>query len=75
MSEADAQQLNLHNGDRIILRSSVGEFTGRCFLAPIAEGNVQVHWPEGNVLIERGDSDPECGIPDYNTLVEIELAE
>jgi hypothetical protein len=32
----------------------------------------QVHWPEGNVLIERGISDPECGIPDFNTEVEIE---
>ena len=32
----------------------------------------QVHWPEGNALIERGVSDPECGIPDFNTEVEIE---
>jgi molybdopterin-dependent oxidoreductase alpha subunit len=75
MSEADARKANIRNGDRIILRSSCGELKGRCFLAPIAEGNVQVHWPEGNVLLERGDSDPECGIPDYNTLVEIERAD
>jgi molybdopterin-dependent oxidoreductase alpha subunit len=72
MSEADARKLNIRNGDWIILRSSGGELNGRCFIAPIAEGNVQVHWPEGNVLLERGDCDPECGIPDYNTLVEIE---
>jgi molybdopterin-dependent oxidoreductase alpha subunit len=74
MSEADAQRLSVKAGDMIILRSGVGELQGRCFIAPIAEGNVQVHWPEGNVLIERGDSDPECGIPDYNTLVEIARA-
>jgi molybdopterin-dependent oxidoreductase alpha subunit len=71
ISLADAQNLNLQNGDTITLRSKVGEWTGRCFIAPITEGNIQVHWPEGNVLLERGDTDPECGIPDYNTLVEI----
>jgi molybdopterin-dependent oxidoreductase alpha subunit len=72
MNENDARRLNLSNGDRMIVRSAVGELTGRCFIAPIIEGNLQVHWPEGNVLLERGDTDPECGIPDYNTLVEIE---
>ena len=72
MNEADAKRLHLENGDRITLRSSAGELQGRCFIAPIAEGNIQVHWPEGNVLLERGDCDPECGIPDYNTFVEIE---
>jgi molybdopterin-dependent oxidoreductase alpha subunit len=74
ISQADAQKLNIQNGDKITLRSAVGKWTGRCFIAPIAEGNIQVHWPEGNVLLERGDTDPECGIPDYNTLVEIERA-
>jgi molybdopterin-dependent oxidoreductase alpha subunit len=72
MNEADAKRLHLKNGDRMILRSNAGEFKGRCFIAPIAEGNVQVHWPEGNVLLERGDCDPECGIPDYNTFIVIE---
>jgi molybdopterin-dependent oxidoreductase alpha subunit len=73
MNENDANRLHLAHGDRIILRSRVGILKGRCFIAPIAEGNVQVHWPEGNVLLERGDCDPECGIPDYNTLVAIEV--
>jgi molybdopterin-dependent oxidoreductase alpha subunit len=72
ISATDAENLSLDNGDGIVLRSKVGELKGRCFIAPIATGNVQVHWPEGNVLLERGDTDPECGIPDYNTLVEIE---
>jgi predicted molibdopterin-dependent oxidoreductase YjgC len=75
ISETDALRLKLSNGDRMIVRSQVGELTGRCFIAPIIAGNVQVHWPEGNVLLERGDTDPECGIPDYNTLVEIEALE
>jgi predicted molibdopterin-dependent oxidoreductase YjgC len=74
MSEGDARRLGLKNGDAVLLRSAVGEMRGRCFIAPIAPGNVQVHWPEGNALIERGVCDPECGIPDYNTAVEIDRA-
>ena len=71
MSEEDAERLGLEEGAKILLRSSSGEMTGHCRIARIRAGNVQVHWPEGNVLIERGVSDPECGIPDYNTEVEV----
>ena len=71
MSENDVARLGLADGDAVVLQSTVGQLRGRCRVAPIAPGNVQVHWPEGNVLLERGVSDPECGIPDYNALVEI----
>jgi molybdopterin-dependent oxidoreductase alpha subunit len=72
MNEEDALRLGLQDGDAIIIRSQAGSLRGRCRIAPIAAGNVQVHWPEGNALIKRGVSDPECGIPDYNAVVEIE---
>jgi molybdopterin-dependent oxidoreductase alpha subunit len=72
MSRQDADRIGLADGDAVLLTSSIGRLRGRCLVAPIAPGNVQVHWPEGNVLIERGVSDPECGIPDFNTEVEIE---
>ncbi len=75
ISEADGKRLGLANGDAIVLRSSVGEMRGRCLIAPMNPGNIEVHWPEGNVLIARGNVDPECGIPDYNTKVEIFLAD
>ena len=71
MNESDAKRLGLVDGDGVTLTSSIGSLKGRCRIAPICAGNVQVHWPEGNVLIERGVSDPECGIPDYNTVVDI----
>ena len=45
---------------------------GRALIAPIAPGNVQVHWPEGNVLIADGVRSPEAGIPDYNARVSVE---
>jgi molybdopterin-dependent oxidoreductase alpha subunit len=72
MNEEDARRLGLADGDAVIVRSEVGELRGRCRIAPIASGNVQAHWPEGNVLVKRGVCDPECGIPDYNAVVEIE---
>lgn len=74
MSATDAQNLGLADGDAIILRNEIGELRGRCRIAVIAPGNVQAHWPEGNVLIRRGVCDPECGIPDYNATVIIERA-
>ncbi|MBI4640749.1 MAG: FdhF/YdeP family oxidoreductase [Candidatus Tectomicrobia bacterium] len=71
MSKEDVERLGLHEGDALLLRSDVGELRGRCKILPIKPRNVQVHWPEGNVLIRFGSCDPLCGIPDYNALVEI----
>jgi hypothetical protein len=62
----------LKDGDPVVVRNESGQLQGTCRIAPIAPGNVQAHWPEGNVLIKRGVCDPECGVPDYNALVEIE---
>jgi anaerobic selenocysteine-containing dehydrogenase len=75
MNRQDAERLGVADGEEVLLISEVGEMSGRCLIAPIAPGNVQVHWPEGNVLVQRGVLDPECGIPDYNAEVEIERAE
>ena len=67
----DADRIGIADGDEILLTSATGQMRARCLISEIAPGNVQVHWPEGNCLIERGICDPECGIPDYNTEVEI----
>jgi molybdopterin-dependent oxidoreductase alpha subunit len=74
MSKADADAQGVKDGDAITVRSDVGEMRGRCKIAPVKERNVQVHWPEGNVLLRRGATDPVCGIPDYNTVVRISRA-
>ncbi len=72
INETDAKRLGIEDGNEILLRGEAGELSGRCRFAPIAPGNVQVHWPEGNVLLKRGVCDPECGIPDYNAMVQVE---
>jgi len=71
INRKDADRIGIANGDEILLTSAVGQMRGRCLISEIAPGNVQVHWPEGNCLLERGICDPECGIPDFNTEVEI----
>jgi molybdopterin-dependent oxidoreductase alpha subunit len=72
MNTDDAAALQLVHGDRIRLVNDVGRYEGRVFLAPIACGNLQVHWPEGNVIIRRGVVDLQGGVPDYNARVKVE---
>ena len=47
---------------------------GRARIAPIKPGNLEVHWPEGNVLLGT-QIDPDSGEPDYNALVRLEKLE
>ena len=74
ISEHDAERLGLASGQEVLVRSNSGELRCRVHLAPIAPGNVQVHWPEGNRLIAGGVRSPKAGIPDYNAQVTIEAA-
>ncbi|HVF53462.1 MAG TPA: FdhF/YdeP family oxidoreductase [Actinomycetota bacterium] len=68
----DARSLGLSDGDLVTLVGRSGSLQGRVFTAPLARGNLQVHWPEGEVLIDPDVRSPESGIPDYNALVRIE---
>ncbi len=72
MSRVDAKKLGLNHGDAVILRNQQGQFQGNIHIAPITPGNLQVHWPEGNVLLDKGKRSPEVDIPDYNALVRLE---
>jgi molybdopterin-dependent oxidoreductase alpha subunit len=72
MNPEDAATLHLRNRDRVILRNDLGTMEGSVFFAPIARGNLQVHWPEANHLIRRGLVDSVGGVPDYNAQVTVE---
>ena len=74
MSAEDATDLLLIHGDRVTLRNELGTYSARVHLAPIARGNLQVHWPEANHLIPRGIVDAGGGVPDYNMRVTVERA-
>jgi molybdopterin-dependent oxidoreductase alpha subunit len=72
ISAADAERLGLASGDPVVLRSDHGQFHGRALIAPVTPGNLQVHWPEAEGLIDRRRRSPQAGIPDYNAVVTVE---
>jgi molybdopterin-dependent oxidoreductase alpha subunit len=72
MSAADQRSLGLRSGQQIRLVGRSGSFTGRVRTALIKPGNLEVHWPEGNVLLSADAVDPESMEPDYNASVTVE---
>lgn len=71
IERGDAARLGLATGDPILLESSVGRFRGRAFVADVAPGTLQGHWPEVNVLVAAGRVDADGGVPDYNAEVRV----
>lgn len=71
INAADAAQLGLKDCDRVILKNELGELFCQVYIAPIQSGNLQVHWPEGNVLLDKSKRSLE-GVPDYNAIVRLE---
>jgi molybdopterin-dependent oxidoreductase alpha subunit len=72
MNGGDADALGVAEGGAVLVRSDHGELRARVHLAPLTPGNVQVFFPEGNVLLRGGVRDGS-GVPDYNALVTLEL--
>jgi molybdopterin-dependent oxidoreductase alpha subunit len=73
MSVADATELGVVDGDRVRLENEVGHLDCRARLVDLPRRTLQVHWPEGNVLISGGAGDREPGskVPDYNAVVRL----
>ncbi|HAB18166.1 MAG TPA: FdhF/YdeP family oxidoreductase [Verrucomicrobiota bacterium] len=72
MNPSDAQECGFTAGERVALVNATGRYEGIVFPAPIAQGNLQIHWPEGNVIIPKDIVDPVGGVPDYNASVRVE---
>ncbi len=71
MADEDARSLDVRDGDPVLVRSEDGEYRARVKIAPIKRRNVQMFWPEANVLIKPGQRDPVALVPDYNAPVEV----
>jgi molybdopterin-dependent oxidoreductase alpha subunit len=71
INAGDAALLDLKDGDKVILKNELGELPCQVYIAPIQSGNLQVHWPEGNVLIDKSKRSLE-GVPDYNAIARLE---
>ncbi len=72
ISREDAEKLGLKSGEPVVLKNEFGEFRGQVCVAQVLPGNLQVHWPEGNVLLDKGKRSKVAGVPDYNALVRLE---
>jgi predicted molibdopterin-dependent oxidoreductase YjgC len=76
MDPDDAEALGVGAGDRVVLRSPTGAYEGTVTLARLPARTLQVHWPEGNVLVGGGPDhrEPLSQVPDYNAVVTVEVA-
>ena len=74
MNPEDAAALRLAEGDPVMLGSEDGRLRARVHLSPVKRGNLQVHWPEAQVLLsaDAGHRGKRSGIPDYNAVVRVE---
>jgi molybdopterin-dependent oxidoreductase alpha subunit len=68
----DLDRVRMRPGESVRLRSSSGTFDGRLRVAPIRPGNLEVHWPEGNILLSGSAIDLDSMEPDYNAVVVLE---
>ncbi|MGB7467471.1 MAG: molybdopterin-dependent oxidoreductase [Candidatus Acidiferrum sp.] len=71
ISQEDAIRLGIKNGESIRLLSRVGSYSGRAKIDQIKQGNLEVHWPEGNCLLSDEEIDVSSGEPDYNAIVTV----
>jgi predicted molibdopterin-dependent oxidoreductase YjgC len=75
IDEADARGLGAADGAPVRLTSAAGSMDGHLKVVRLAARSLQVHWPEGNVLISGGDDhlEPHSKVPDYNAVVTLEV--
>jgi molybdopterin-dependent oxidoreductase alpha subunit len=71
ISAIDLKSLQIEEGAALTLISEHGQLQVFARSAPIISGNLQVHWPEGNVLLPPDRRSGPAGVPDYNVLVQI----
>jgi molybdopterin-dependent oxidoreductase alpha subunit len=73
IDEHDAGVLGVADGDPITLTSGAGTFDGRAKLVRLPSRTLQVHWPEGNVLLAAGAAhrEPTSRVPDFNAVVTV----
>jgi molybdopterin-dependent oxidoreductase alpha subunit len=64
----DAGRMGLVSGDQVRLHNDFGTYRGRVLLAPVTAGTLEVHWPEGNVLVDPKARSPLAKIPAYKEI-------
>ncbi|MFC4100129.1 FdhF/YdeP family oxidoreductase [Paenibacillus xanthanilyticus] len=75
VSRKDAGDIGIQDGDAVVAYNRHGVFHGRARIGDVAPGNLELFWPEGNILLAQGRYEPMAGIPEYNIAVVLEKAE
>ncbi|RIH86478.1 FdhF/YdeP family oxidoreductase [Calidithermus roseus] len=65
ISAEDARRLGLAQGQRVWLSNPLGRMEAQVFIAPVRPGTLQVHWPEGNVLLDPDLRSAKAKIPAF----------
>jgi molybdopterin-dependent oxidoreductase alpha subunit len=68
ISPEDAKRLGLGSGDAVELKNDFGTYHGNVMLAPLAPGTLEIHWPEGNVLVDPNARSPLAAMPAYKQI-------
>jgi molybdopterin-dependent oxidoreductase alpha subunit len=71
MHPGDLRRLGLREGDPVELVNEHGVLRARVRTAAVAPGTVQVHWPEGNVLVDPARRSPLAKIPGYKDVAAV----
>jgi anaerobic selenocysteine-containing dehydrogenase len=75
MHAEDGKSHQINDGESVVVHNGVGIFYGSAKFVNIRRGNIELYWPEANVLMPKGVYEPFAGIPEYNTTVAVEKAE
>jgi anaerobic selenocysteine-containing dehydrogenase len=68
MNPLDARRLGLLSGDHVRLHNDFGTYDGKVLVAPVTTGTLEIHWPEGNVLVDPKARSPLAKIPAYKEI-------
>jgi formylmethanofuran dehydrogenase subunit D len=69
MGKADAEQHGFQEGDPVVVENAFGRLAGTLSIVEMASRTVQVHWPEGNVLVDPQARSPLSRIPAYKEAI------
>jgi molybdopterin-dependent oxidoreductase alpha subunit len=67
----DLRALGVREGERVLIRSELGNMEATARVGPCRRRHAQAFWPEANAVIAR-KYDPVSGEPDYNAVVSVE---
>ncbi len=75
INEEDAIELGICEGDSVVVYNRYGTFYGRARFVDVKRGNIELYWPEANLLIPKGVYETFARIPEYNTQAILEKSE